>query len=402
MMRVPRLIRSRRLLAVTAFAIGLLALALWPATTFVEVASVSRGALVVTIDEEAVTRVRERFVVSSPVSGHVLRIELEPGDRVKRGQVVAVLRGEPPPLLDARTRAEAQAAVESATAALGRARAEEERAKATLAQVQRDLIRVRELADSHVVAQQELEAREADAQVAHQTASAAAFAVRTAVSELQRAEARLAPSTVERAGRMVSVKAPVDGVVLKRLHESEAVVPAGDPLVEIGDPASLEIVADLLSTDAVRVKAGARVVIEEWGGEGPLDARVRRIEPAGFMKISALGVEEQRVNVVLDFADSCGDARLALGDGYRVEIRVVMWESENVVTVPSSALFRHGEEWAVYTIDRGRARRTIVEVGHRTGQMAEVLSGVAPGTRVILHPGDTLVDGARVRERSSH
>jgi HlyD family secretion protein len=194
----------------------------------------------------------------------------------------------------------------------------------------------------------------------------------------------------------------VDGVVLKRLHESEAVVPAGDPLVEIGDPASLEIVADLLSTDAVRVKAGARVVIEEWGGEGPLDARVRRIEPAGFMKISALGVEEQRVNVVLDFADSCGDARLALGDGYRVEIRVVMWESENVVTVPSSALFRHGEEWAVYTIDRGRARRTIVEVGHRTGQMAEVLSGVAPGTRVILHPGDTLVDGARVRERSSH
>jgi HlyD family secretion protein len=397
-----RMLVNRRVLGFAAVIAGLLAVVLWPTAVQVDVAAVSTGPLVVTVDEEGVTRVRDRFVVSAPVSGHVLRIELEPGDRVKRGQVVAVLRGEPPPLLDARTRAEAQAAVESATAALGRARAEEERAKATLAQVQRDLIRVRELADSHVVAKQELEAREADAQVAHQTANAAAFAVRTAMSEVQRAQARVAPSSVDRPGRMVSVKAPVDGVVLKRLRESEAVVPAGDALVEIGDPASLEIVADLLSTDAVRVKAGARVVIEEWGGEGSLEARVRRIEPAGFMKISALGVEEQRVNVVLDFAESSGAERLALGDGYRVEIRVVMWESEDVLTVPTSALFRHGEAWAVYTIDRGRARRTIIGVGHRTGQMAEVLSGLAPGTRVILHPGDTLVDGARVRERSTN
>jgi HlyD family secretion protein len=400
-MAVPRLIRSRRLLLVAAVAIGLLALALWPAVTLIEVASVARGPLVVTIDEEAVTRVRERFVVSAPVSGHVLRIELEPGDRVKRGQVVAVLRAEAPPLLDARTRAEAQAAVESATAALGRARAEEQRAKASLAQVQRDLVRVRELAESRVVAKQELEAREAEEQVAHQTLAAASFAVGSAASELQRAQAHLAPAVVDRAGRTVTVKAPVDGVVLKRVRESEAVVPAGDALVEIGDPASLEIVADLLSTDAVRIKPGARAVIEQWGGEGSLDARVRRIEPAGFMKISALGVEEQRVNVVLDFAESCGDARLALGDGYRVEIRIVTWESEDVLRVPTGALFRHGEAWAVYTIDRGRARRTIIGVGHRTGQMAEVVSGLAPGTRVILHPGDTLVDGARVRERST-
>jgi HlyD family secretion protein len=393
---------NRRLLLVAAVVIGLLALALWPDVTRVEVASVSRGPLVVTIDEEAVTRVRERFVVSAPVSGHVLRIELEPGDRVKRGEVVAVLRAEAPPLLDVRTRAEAEAAVESATAALGRARAEEQRAKAAFAQVQRDVVRVRELAESHIVAPQELEAREADEQVARQTLSAASFAVGAAASELQRAHAHLAPPAVDRAGRMVSVKAPADGVVLKRLRESETVVPAGDALVEIGDPASLEIVADLLSTDAVRIKPGARAAIEQWGGEGTLEARVRRIEPAGFMKISALGVEEQRVNVVLDFAESCGDARLALGDGYRVEIRVVTWEAEDVLTVPTSALFRHGEEWAVYTIDGGRARRTVVGVGHRTGQLAEVVSGLRPDTRVIVHPGDTLTDGARVRERSTH
>ena len=150
---------------------------------------------------------------------------------------------------------------------------------------------------------------------------------------------------------MVTVTAPVDGVVLKRLRESETFVPAGEPLVEIGDPGQLEIVADLLSTDAVRVKAGARAIVEQWGGETPLEARVRRIEPAGFMKISALGVEEQRVNVVLDFVEPSPAARAALGDGYRVEVRVVMWESPSVLKVPTSALFRHGEQWAVYVMD---------------------------------------------------
>jgi HlyD family secretion protein len=198
---------------------------------------------------------------------------------------------------------------------------------------------------------------------------------------------------------VVSVAAPVEGVVLKRVRESETVVPAGDPLVEIGDPAALEIVADLLSTDAVRTKAGARAFIEQWGGEKPLEARVRRIEPAGFMKISALGVEEQRVNIVLDFVESSPAARAALGDGYRVEVRVVIWESPDVVKVPTSALFRHGEKWAVYVMDRGRAKRTLVDLGHQTGQYAELISGLAPGARVILHPGDTLVDGTRVRER---
>jgi HlyD family secretion protein len=394
-----RMLANRRLLGAAAVIGGLIAVAFWPTTSQVDVASVARGPLIVTVDGEGVTRVRERFIVSAPVSGRVLRIELEPGDHVARGQVVARVRPEAPPLLDVRTRTEAEAVVESARAVLGRARAEEQRAIAALNQARRELTRVRALAEDRVIATQELEAHEADADVAQETVNAAAFAVRAATSDLQRANARLAPSTLEAPGRVVTVMAPVDGVVLKRLRESETFVPMGDPLIEIGDQGQLEIVADLLSTDAVRVNAGARAIVEEWGGETPLEARVRRIEPAGFMKISALGVEEQRVNVVLAFAEPSSATSASLGDGYRVEVRVVIWESPAVVKVPTSALFRHGGHWAVYVIQGGRARRTLLELGHQTGQHAELVSGLAEGARVILHPGDTLVDGARVRER---
>jgi HlyD family secretion protein len=394
-----RLLVNRRVLGFAAVVACLLTVALWPTAVQVDVAAVSTGPLVVTVDEEGVTRVRDRFVVSAPVSGRVLRIELEPGDCVTRGQIVARVRADAPPLLDARTRTEAEAAVESARAALGRARAEEQRARATLEQARRDLARVGSLVEERVIAKQEFEAYEANVHVAQETANAAEYAVRAATSELQRAQARLTPTRPEAPGRVVTVTAPADGVVLKRVRESETFVPTGDPLIEIGDPGQLEIVADLLSTDAVRVKVGARAFVEQWGGDTPLEARVRRIEPAGFMKISALGVEEQRVNVVLDFVDPSPAAREALGDSYRVEVRVVIWESPSVVKVPTSALFRHGEKWAVYIMDAGRARRTLVEVGRQTGQAAEVTAGLADGTRVILHPGDTLVDGARVRER---
>jgi HlyD family secretion protein len=394
------LVANRSVVASTVIVLALIAVVLWPKTTPVDVETIARGPLVVTVDEEGVTRVRERFVVAAPVSGRVLRIELEPGDRVRKGQAVARVCAEASPLLDIRAKAEAEAAVDSARAALGRARAEEERARATLDQARRDLARLKPLAEDRIIAKQELDAHEADVNVAAATVNAAAFAVRAATSDLRRAEARLTPPTVETRGRVVAVTAPVDGVVLKRLRESEMFVPAGDPLIEIGDERQLEIVSDLLSTDAVRVKPGARAIIEQWGGAKALDARVRRIEPAGFMKISALGVEEQRVNVVLDFADSSSAARAQLGDGYRVEVRVVVWEGANVSRVPTSALFRHGEAWAVYVVDNGRARRTLVELGHQTGQYAEVVSGLADGVRVIVHPGDTLVDGARVRERS--
>ena len=393
-----RIILNRRFILPAAVVLLLLALALWPKTIEVDIGPVTRGPLVVTVDDEGKTRVRDRFVVSTPVGGRVLRIELEPGDRVSRGAVVARVRAEMPTLLDARSRSEAQAAIDAAQATLGQARAEEQRARTALAQTQRDVTRLRELARTAVVSQQELETREADARVAEDAVNAAVFASRAAASDLQRAQVRLRQPTGDSPGRIVPVTSPVDGVVLTRVRESETIVPAGSPLVEIGDSGQLEIVADLLSTDAVRITPGARVIVENWGGDTPLDACVRRVEPSGFTKISALGVEEQRVNVIADFTDPAG-AWARLGDGYRVEVRVVIWERANVLKVPTSALFRDGQNWAAYVVDRGHARRTVLTVGHQTGQEAEVLSGLVEGQKVVQHPGDTLRDGARITAR---
>jgi HlyD family secretion protein len=391
------LIRNRRVLASVAGIGGLITVALWPRPVPVDVATVSRGPLVVTVDEEGRTRVRDRFVVTAPVTGRILRIQLEPGDRVARGDVIARLQPAAPALLDARTHAEATAAVKSAEAMLGHARAEEQRTQAALVQAQRELTRSRQLASAGAIAMQNLDAREADAAVAAEAAHAATFAVRAAAADAERARASEAGSTLA-AGGTVTVRAPVDGLVLQRLRESETVVPAGEPLVEIGDLNQLEAVMDLLSADAVQVRPGSRATIEQWGGDA-LAATVRRIEPAGFTKVSALGVEEQRVNVILDLTD-VGEDSAFIGDAYRVEARIVLWEAGSVLKVPTNALFRDAGRWAVYVADRGRAKRTLVEIGHQTPQEAEVISGLAEGTRVIVHPGDLISDGTRVVGRT--
>jgi HlyD family secretion protein len=393
-----RLLKDRRVLLSAAAAGGLLLVALWPTAVEVDVATVTRGPLAVTIDEEGRTRVRERFVIAAPVSGRVLRIELEPGDRVAAGDIVARLRPEAPPLLDARTRAEATAAVHSAEAAAGRARAEEQRARTALTQAERELTRVRQLSAAGAIAAQDLEARESDVSLAAEAVEAAVFAARTASAEVERARARATPSVGQQGDRIIVIRAPTAGVVLKRLRESESLVPGGEPLLEIGDPRQMEIVTDLLSTDAVRVRPGARASVEQWGGETTLAATVRRVEPGGFTKVSALGVEEQRVNVVLDLLDA-GEDCAALGDAYRVEVRIVLWETAQAVKVPTSALFRHDTRWAVYLVGDGRARLTVVDVGHQTGQETEVTSGLSAGATVIVHPGDLLHDGARIVER---
>ena len=394
-----RVLTDRRVLLSTAVVGGLVLVALWPTAVAVELASVTRGPLVVTIDEEGRTRVRERFVVGAPVAGRVLRIELEPGDRVAAGDVVARLRPEAPPLLDARTRAEAVAAVQSAEASWGRARAEEQRARTALIQAQRELARIRTLTAAGATAAQDLEARETNAALAAEAVDVAVFAVRTASAEVERARARAAAPAAQRGEGIVAVTAPSAGVVLKRLRESESIVPAGEPLIEIGDPRQIEIVVDLLSTDAVRVRPGARATVEEWGGDAVLSATVRRIEPGGFTKVSALGVEEQRVNVVLDL-NAGGEDCAELGDAYRVETRIVLWEAAQVLQVPTNALFRHGTRWAVYVASEGRARLTVVELGHQTGQEAEVTSGLSEGALVIVHPGDLLHDGSRIIQRA--
>jgi HlyD family secretion protein len=392
-----RLMRDRRVLLSAAAILVLLAIALWPETVDVDVSSVTRGTLTVTVNEEGRTRVRDRFVVSAPVAGRVLRLDVEPGDAVRRGDVVARLQPGMSPLIDARTLAEARAAVQSARAAFGRAEAEQRRADAALAHAERESQRTRGLVDAGALPAQELEARQTEARVAREAATAAAFAVRAASADVDQAAARLAAPSGPRDGAVVTVRAPINGVILRRLHESETMVPAGEPLVEIGDPTQLEVVVDLLSTDAARVRQGAPALLEVWRGEPPLGGRVRRVEPSGFTKVSALGVEEQRVNVILDLDPRFGEDEIVLGDAYRVDVGIVVLEVRDAVLVPASALFRDGNRWAVYEVRDGRARRTFVDIGAQTARDAEIVSGIAAHAQVVVHPGERVVDGVRVR-----
>lgn len=400
MIPLPRLLKNRKLLLGLGLVLFLVVVALWPESAEVDVAPVARGALQVTVDDEGETRVHDRFVISAPVAGRLKRIELEPGDDVRHGDVVATLLPAPPALLDVRSRGQAVAGVEAAQAALGGALAERDRAKAVRDRALSDLERTRALAREGIVSADVLEMRETEARSAEEALRAAAFAAATAESDLERARAVLLQSSGAGPGVTIPLHSPIDGVVLKRWRESEAVVPAGEPLVDLGDPHALEIVSDLLSVDAVKVRAGQPVLIEHWGGDRPLQGRVRRVEPSGFLKISALGVEEQRVNVVVDFAEP-GEAWRTLGDGYRVELRIVVSEGTDVLKAPTSSLFRVGESWAVFVVDGGRAQRRPVEVGRRNGLEAEILKGLAAGESVIVHPADTLQDGGRVKARAS-
>ena len=374
--------------------IAVVAVAMWPESLEVDAATVDSGPMQVTIDEDGETRVRDRFVISAPVSGRLQRIELEPGDAVVRGRtVLARLTPAASPLIDPRSRAELTAGVESARAAIGLAQAERDRAATALTRARSTLRRQEELQQAGVISRDDLEAAQTQVKTAEEALRAAGFTITRSEYELQLARARLqAPSAGEGA---VTIVSPIDGIVLKRLRESEAVVPLGEPLLEIGDPQALEIVADLLSTDAVRVPAGAAVLIEQWGGGQPLPARVRRVEPSGFMKISALGVEEQRVNVIIDFVDATAAAR-ELGDNYRVEVRIVVWSNDNVLRAPVGSLFRRGDGWAAFVVEGERARMQAVQIGQRNDTFAEMTGGLTRGQAVVMHPPDTLADGMKV------
>jgi HlyD family secretion protein len=398
---MKRLLKHGKFFAVAVLFVGLMLMAFWPEPAAVDLVRAEKGTLTVTIDEEGETRVRERFVVSAPVAGRVQRIDLEPGDSVVRGQtVVASFSPADPAPLDARSRAEAEAAVKAAEAAIGRVRAERDRAAAVERLARSELGRTRALVEKQVAARQTLESAESQASAAGEALRAADFAVASAEHELAVARARLLSGSGDAgaARAPIALRAPIDGVVLKRLRESEAIVLPGEPLLELGDPRRLEIVVDFLSTDAVRIHAGDPVHIERWGGEGALRGRVRRIEPSGFLKVSALGVEEQRVNVIIDFEDAF-EAWKRLGDGYRVEVRVVVWHAESVLKVPTSSLFRRGESWAVFAAENGRARLRLVEVGQLNGTDAQVLAGLSEGEVIIIHPSDTLQDGGRIKAR---
>ncbi|HLG57969.1 MAG TPA: efflux RND transporter periplasmic adaptor subunit [Vicinamibacterales bacterium] len=391
-----RFLKNKRLVAGVVIVAAIVAFALWPESMEVGVATVERGPMQVTIDEDGETRMRDRFVVSAPVAGRLQRIELEPGDAVVGGKtLLARLTTAESPLLDPRTRGELTAGVEAARAAVGQAQAERARAAAELARARATLRRQEELMKAGAIASDNLEAAETAGATAEEALRAAEFTVSRSEYELQLARARLqAPSA---AGRPVEINAPVSGVILKRFRESESVVPVGEPLIEIGSPTRTEIVADLLSTDAVRIPQGAEVLIDQWGGSQPLKGRVRRVEPAGFMKVSALGVEEQRVNVLIDFEDPSTAVRL--GDGYRVEVRVIVWRENDVIKVPVGSLFRRGDDWAAFVVDGDRARLQPVVLGQRNDSEAQITKGLSPGQTVVLHPPDTLIDGTRVTVR---
>jgi len=373
---------------------ALVAAALWPRTVEVEVVRAARGPLVVTIDEDGETRVRDRFLVTAPVSGEVLRVQLRPGDAVSVGTTLAIVRPAAPVPLDARSRAEAEALVQSAASAVGRLEAERNRAMTVLSRATTLRDRARALFGGGAVSREEVEARETESDAAEDAVHAADFAVAQAKHDLDVARARVQPQPAGQPMRDFIITSPVGGVVLKRYQESQAVVPAGALLLEIGDPAGMEIRADLLSADAVRIKPGSQVLVEQWGGPQTLRGRVRRIEPSGFTKVSALGVEEQRVNVLIDF-DRPKD--VALGDNFRVEVRIVTWQSEDVLTVLPGALFRQGDAWATYVVEDGRAHLRAVTVGQRSDHAVQVIEGLTEGTSVIVYPPDSLKDGDRVR-----
>ncbi|HUF48698.1 MAG TPA: HlyD family efflux transporter periplasmic adaptor subunit [Vicinamibacterales bacterium] len=365
----------------------------------VDLGTVTRGPLAITLDHEGQTRVRERYTISAPVSGRVLRIGLEPGDRIIRDRTeLATLLPMPAPLLDARTRAEAEARVATATAALEQARAALELARTAAAFAERERDRIARLFAADAVSARERDAAEQEARAAGQSVQVAEAAATAASHSRDVARAALLATDEGRRGGGIPIvlRAPIDGVVLRRVRESEAVVLAGEPLIELGDLATLEVVADFLSVDAVRMQPGMPARIDRWGGAEPLAGAVRRVEPFGFTKISALGVEEQRVNVLVDFRDA-PDRRPSLGDGYRVEVRVVVWEAADVLRVPASALFRVGDVWHAWVVGGGdRVESRSVEIGGQTGLAAEVRSGLAEGDRVVLHPSDRVIAGVRI------
>lgn len=388
----------RRLPLVAVLVLAALIVAgLWPRAVPVEAAAVTRGPLVVTVDEEGMTRVRHRHVVAAPVAGQLRRIDWKAGAPVRAGEtVLAVLEPGGADFLDTRTQAQAEARVRAAAAAREAAQAQRERAAAAARTAAADLARMQALRADRVLSAQEFDAAQLRADTAAQDARAAEFALQVAEHDLQQARALASRGTGAAANvEPLAVTSPVDGTILRVLQESARLVPAGFPLVEVGDAADLEVRIEVLSRDGVAIRPGARVILEQWGGAEPLAARVRLVEPAAFTKISALGVEEQRVYVIADFADPI-ERRATLGDSYRVEARIVVWEKADALRVPAGALFQRGGTWRAFAIEGGRAVLRTVKIGRGNGVETEVLEGLDENARVIVYPGDKVADGTRV------
>jgi HlyD family secretion protein len=391
-----------------ATAVALVAALIWafaPRPIEVEVATATEGPFETTIDEDGKTRLRERYIVSAPLAGRLTRITLHAGDAVQAGVVVARLQPAYAPMLDERTLREQQARVDTAQERVKLAGARIERARVALQQAQNDLRRNEQLAAQGFVSDTQLDNSRLALQAAQRELDAAQLDRRVAEASLDEARAALVavrnPSASGAASRDFAVRAPSAGRVLRVMQESEGMVAIGTPLLEVGDTAQLEIVAELLTTDALQLEPGTPVRIERWGGPGTLQGRVRLVEPAAFTKVSALGVEEQRVNVLIDITSDPEQFR-ALGDGYRVSLRLVTLTVDKALRVPVSAVFPRPQAggMAVFVVSEGRARLTPVDVGARNGNTAWIKSGLEAGTTVIVYPPSTVRDGARVKPRT--
>lgn len=398
----------RRILVWAPVAILLAAVLVWlfrPKPVAVDVSEVSQAALQVTISDEGEARVRDVFVVSAPVAGLMRRVELKAGDHVTPNQtVIARLQPSVPMFLDERAAAEARAGVDAADAATRFAQAQVHRAEAERDFAESELQRLRALASRQSISQNDLDSAERRAKTASAAVAEANASLRMRQSEYVQARARLLnPAKSSGAAKdcdCIVVYSPISGSVLRVLQESEGVVAAGTPILEIGDPSNMEVQVDLLSEDAVRVRAGQRVLIEGWGGSGALAGVVRRVEPFAYTKVSALGIEEQRVNVLIDLTEPRERWR-RLGHGYRVQPRIVVWEGQRATQVPQSALFRDGEHWAVFSVENDIARLRRVVIGQFNDTHVQIVTGVSPGERIVLHPNDRIEDGTRIVARTA-
>ncbi|WP_114967210.1 efflux RND transporter periplasmic adaptor subunit [Alkalilacustris brevis] len=398
-----------RILGITMLAaagLGGLVWAFWPEPVAVDMVEARSGPLRVTVAAEGVTRVRNPFHVTAPITGTASRSPVQVGDTVLRDTtVVATIQPAEPAFLDARARAEAEAAVTEAQAAVRLAQANLLRAQADLAYAESQLARNRELAARGAIPQRALEDTQQQVESQRAALAAAESELEMRRATLARTEAHLmgpsAPAPEAEPGSCcIDIPAPLSGTVLAVSETSARLVQAGERLLTIGDLRDLEIEVDLLSSDAVRLAPGAPALIERWGRDGALNARLRRIDPQGFTRISALGIEEQRVRVYLDFTDP-PETRRGLGDAFRIFARIVVEEAEDTLQIPVSALFRDGDDWAVFRVEDDRALLARVETGLRTQSDVEILSGLTAGDQVIAYPGDRISEGVRVIARNA-
>lgn len=376
--------------------------AVMPGAVPVETAPVRKGKFVASVDEDGKTRVRERYIVAAPLAGRLGRIRFKVGDPIKVDDAVATITPSPAPLMDPRTREEVEERLGAAEANVGRAKAVVERARAQSAQANTDFNRTRTLADRGAATAQALEHAELAVRLADRDLRAAEFLNRAAEHELSQMRALLAQysgdSNADQPAESWNVAAPVSGVVLRVAQESETIVQPGTPLLDVGDPRDLEIVVDVLSTDAVEIRPGAEVTIVHWGGPAALSGRVRRVEPAAFTKVSTLGVEEQRVNVLIDIV-SPAEQWASLGDAYQVDAQIVVFTLDDAIIIPAGALFRRGDQWKVFVVKDGRAQIRDVQLLRRSGRFAAIASGLKQDDVVIVYPGDRVASGVRVGVR---